>query len=409
MATYDDFDGVYFSLMSIKLFHSDCLDEIELLVVDNNPDSAHGKAVKNLASKVGARYLAASEFSGTTVRERVFLEARGDFVMCIDCHVFLHAGVVARLLTYIEENPHSKDIWHGPLVNEGLNLFTSHMDERWQQCFYGVFDSDPRCENKEGEPFEIPMQGLAMFVCKRTEWAGFNRKFRGFGGEEGYIHYKFALNGGRTWCLPFMRWTHRFPRPNGVKYTMRWEDRVRNYLIGWTEIGRDTQSIYDHFSQQLGAKLMIKVHRSLEAERASPFWLFDSIYQLHPKEAEHQSLTSSLTTWGVIDSAQIISCNDSPEDLNVALLRILKLAQRQGLPDLIVLNGLLPIESAARAELNQLLTTLKDDPEPIRYKGFEAKGSGLLYIRSEAYSEVSSKWSVSRAISDLEAAARSLS
>ena len=406
MATYDDFDGVYFTLMSIKLFHSECLDQIELLVVDNNPDSAHGKAVKNLVGNIGARYLPASEFSGTTVRERVFLEARGDFVMCVDCHVFLIQGVIARLLEYIDANPNSKDIWHGPMMGEDMKGFSTHMSERWQQGFYGVFESDERAKDIDGERFEIPMQGLAMFVCKRSEWAGFNRKFRGFGAEEGYIHYKFALNGGKTWCLPFMRWMHRFPRPNGVKYRIRWEDRIRNYLIGWSEIGRDTQSVYDHYSQQLSPSVMAEVHRSLEAERASPFWGFDSIYQLY-QENTWDALDASLLAWGINNSAQKIEYKNTEHPLNTALLRVLNLAERQHLPNVIVLTGKLPTEPDARAELNPQLRALSLGAQSVKCLQIhesDTDDAQILYIRSDAYAELKAAYSDQNITSLCEAA-----
>ena len=44
-------------------------------------------------------------------------------------------------------------------------------------------------------------------------WPGFPAAFRGFGGEEAYIHEKFRRAGGRRLCLPWLRWMHRFGRP----------------------------------------------------------------------------------------------------------------------------------------------------------------------------------------------------
>ena len=364
MATYDDFDGVYFTVMSILLFHADCLPEIELLIVDNNPDSLHGEAVATLASNVGARYLQAREFKGTTVRERVFLEAKGDFVMCVDCHVFLHQGVVMQLLDYIDKNPNSKDIWHGPLISEGHHACITHMEERWQHGFYGVFEKDPRGVDPHGEPFEIAMQGLALFVCKRSEWAGFNRKFRGFGGEEGYIHYKFALNGGKTLCLPFLRWTHRFPRPNGVKYENKWEARIRNYLIGWREIGRDPQSIYDHYSEQMGAALMAHVHTALEHEMNSPFWPFDSIYFLCESDERWAQGAAFRAHWGLTESAQRIEYDATSSGEQAAINRIHALAQRQRLPNVLILKNENEQDTNEENTVREWLAPLlEDNPE----------------------------------------------
>ena len=117
---------------------------------------------------------------------------------------------------------------------------------------YGCWDMDERGRNPDALPFDILMQGMGLFACRRSVWPGFNARFRGFGGEEGYIHEKFRRNGGRTLCLPFLRWMHRFRRPMGVPYINRWEDRVRNYLIGLRELGLPTAELESHYRDLLG-------------------------------------------------------------------------------------------------------------------------------------------------------------
>jgi hypothetical protein len=92
---------------------------------------------------------------------------------------------------------------------------------------WGIWATDPRGKDPEGDPFEIPMQGLGVFSCRKGAWPGFNPMFRGFGGEEGYIHEKFRQAGGRCLCLPWLRWTHRFGRPAGIGYSLTVEEKLR--------------------------------------------------------------------------------------------------------------------------------------------------------------------------------------
>jgi len=67
MATHNDYDGVYFSVMSLLLYHQEHLENAEILIVDNNPMSKHGEAVRGLAKRVpGVRYIAAQEYRGTS-------------------------------------------------------------------------------------------------------------------------------------------------------------------------------------------------------------------------------------------------------------------------------------------------------------------------------------------------------
>ena len=100
-----------------------------------------------------------------------------------------------------------------------------------------------------------------VFACTKTAWPGFNPRFQGFGGEEGYIQERIRRNGGRALCLPFLRWLHRFPRAHGVPYPNVLEERLRNYLIGFRELGLDEQPAVRHFTERLGAD---KVRRLLE-------------------------------------------------------------------------------------------------------------------------------------------------
>jgi hypothetical protein len=98
------------------------------------------------------------------------------------------------------------------------------------------------------------MQGLGVFSCRKQAWLGFNPNFRGFGGEEGYIHEKFRQAGARTLCLPALRWLHRFGRPAGIPYRVTVEEKLRNYLIGHLELGLSIQPVIEHFSTQAPAE-----------------------------------------------------------------------------------------------------------------------------------------------------------
>src|SRR5262249_38985211 len=140
----------------------------------------------------GGRYVRATEKIGTAPpRNRMFGEAHGDAVLSIDCHVLLVPGTVARLKRYYADRPQTLDLLQGPLVHDDLRTLASHFDPVWQDHMWGVWAVDQRAEDPEGEPFEIPMQGVGLFSCRREAWPGFNPHFRGFGGDEGYIHWKF--------------------------------------------------------------------------------------------------------------------------------------------------------------------------------------------------------------------------
>jgi Glycosyl transferase family 2 len=267
MATYDDYDGVYFSLQALRLYHPEVLGDTEFVVLDNHPDGPCAEPLKALERYIpNYRYVPVRHRQGTAVRDILFEEAAGEFVLCMDCHVFIVRDGVKRLLDYFRANAHTSDLLQGPLLGDELDTFVgSHMRPEWRDGFYGTWAVDERARDPDEVPFDIPMQGLGLFACRRTAWPGFNPQFCGFGGEEGYIHEKFRRAGGRTLCLPFLRWIHRFTRPMGSPYPNIWEDRVRNYLIGFREVGLPTNEIVEHYRKHLGSEPADRLFERIES------------------------------------------------------------------------------------------------------------------------------------------------
>jgi len=213
MATYDDYDGVYFTVQAIRMYHPEVTADTEILIIDNHPDGPGGENLKKLDGFVESyRYIPLREVKGTAVRNVLFQEANADFVLCIDCHVFIVPGALQKLMTYLESHPQCNDLLQGPVIYDDLATIRTHFEETWRGGMYGTWSLDERGQDPDAEPFAIPMQGLGLFCCRKDAWPGFNPRFRGFGGEEGYIHEKFRQAGGQTLCLPFLRWMHRFTR-----------------------------------------------------------------------------------------------------------------------------------------------------------------------------------------------------
>jgi glycosyltransferase involved in cell wall biosynthesis len=247
MPTYNDFDGVYFTLAALRNYQD--LDDTELVVVDNYGCERTKAFVENW---VKGRYVLATDAVGTAAaKNRLFAEARGDAVLCCDSHVLFAPGVIARLKAYHRDHPGTRDLLQGPILADDLQTVRTHMDPVWRDQIWGIWATDPRGEDPESEPFDIPMQGMGVFSCRREAWPGFHPALRGFGGEEGYIHEKVRQAGGRCLCLPWLRWVHRFARPDGVPYPALLKDKVRNYIIGFTEVGLDLAPVRRHFSPKL--------------------------------------------------------------------------------------------------------------------------------------------------------------
>jgi hypothetical protein len=250
MATVDDFDGVYFTITSLMIHHADVMQRCEFVVVDNQPKSKQGRLVKQWMRRdvPNGRYIAFDGPAGTAPpRNEVFKRARAAAVLCLDCHVLLTPGSVEKLIDYYREHPNCPDLLSGPLITDSGRLSATHQEPTWRDGAWGVWAIDERGVDPGGEPFEIWQQGMGLFSCRKDAWVGFHPKFRGFGGCESYVMEKFRRRGGRVLCCPWLRWSHRFPRVRGTPYAVHNQDRLRNYLIGFRELGIDPQPALEHF------------------------------------------------------------------------------------------------------------------------------------------------------------------
>ncbi len=265
MATYDDHDGVYFTIQALRMYFPICMtDEVEFIVIDNNPKGKHGEPNKKLIKWVGpnAKYIPYTHRTTTAVRNEIFRNATGQYTISLDCHVMLMPGALDALLKYYADNPDCKDIVQGPLMYDGLLGCLTHFKPIWGKHMYGRWGTNTAGLDS-GEAFDIPMQGLGVFSCETKNWRGFNNLFKGFGGEEGYIHEKFRQMGGRSVCIPDFKWVHRFARPEGVKYPLVLSDRVWNYFIGWMELqgpdGEMVNKIEEVFSKSMNGKKVAEI------------------------------------------------------------------------------------------------------------------------------------------------------
>ncbi len=255
-AAYDDFDGVFFTLESLRTFHDLARYQCEILVVDNHPAAETGDDLRHYVGsivEVPARYIPYPDPVGTSApRNQVFSAARGDVVLVMDCHVIIERGGIPALLDFFAEHPEPA-IVSGPLLMYDRKLALTHMAPVWRDGMWGIWQTDERWKTPEAEPFEIPAMGLGLFACQRRHWPGFHPLARGFGGEECYIHEKIRASGGRAWCLPRLRWIHRFHnQTRSTRYPNLWRDRIRNYILEFLDLGRDLTPIRDHFVAEKG-------------------------------------------------------------------------------------------------------------------------------------------------------------
>lgn len=252
MATYDDSKGVITTIQNIRLNNVELLERIKFVVVDNHPGTPHSTEIQNFLGWMGAghRYIPMESPVGTSApRNLAMASALTDWRMCIDSHVYFPPGAISKVLDYIDANPESNDLLSGPILKDDLTVMATHFQDVWNENMWGIWGLDEKGINPENPPFEIPAMGLGLFLCHGSAWnhvGGFSEKFKGFGGEEFYIHKKFYRAGYRCLCLPFLKWWHDFHRVTTPYPASMW-NIARNYVIGHDELGLPFDNIIKTF------------------------------------------------------------------------------------------------------------------------------------------------------------------
>lgn len=255
MVVYDDWDGFYFSIQAIRMYHREIINRVEFVVINSNPSSDQGKAVESFCKsgkiKEPLHYYNDDNLMGTATRSKIFSYAQTPYVLVIDSHVMIEAGGIKSLIDFFEAGKDNGNLIQAPLLYDHLEDGPSYFKPEWRSGMFGTWQMDER--SKGDEPFEIPSQGLGLFSCRKDAWLGFAKGHTGFGSEEGYIQEKFLQNGKKTICLPWLKWLHRFSRPSGVPYPNRRKDRVKNYVRGHLELDKPVFEILQHF-KSIGTK-----------------------------------------------------------------------------------------------------------------------------------------------------------
>jgi hypothetical protein len=222
-------------------------------------------------------------------KNKVFELARGEMVLCIDSHVLLVPGA-------LKDIPITDDLIHGPLMYCDIKNYCCEWLPVWRGYMWGIWGEYSDVLPKE--PFEIWGNGTGLMLAKKSSWLGYNKKFKGFGGEEGYIQEKYRKAGRKVMCYPSLVWMHMFDRK--IPYPLKMVDRVRNYLIGFEEIGLDISPVIEHF----GLDLIEEARRIIANEKESETYITSSFKKLIFTNAEYGANEKFVNVLDIIKAQQ---------------------------------------------------------------------------------------------------------
>jgi len=249
MANWDDPEGAWWTLCAIRQYHVPAgSTDVELLVIDDMPDKQ--SELENACRLANTRYEHFSKNKGPAhAKDSVWELAKGDYVLLLDSHVLLAACSVQYILDAIDSDLIGKDLWTGPLLNESGATIATELLPEWRGDFFGIWFTDPELPKIKIK--EIEGHGSAYTLMKREHYPYFSKNFRGFSGEELYLHQKVRNNGGKCYSHQELGWTHRFLRSRPITYTLTLNDKLRNYLVASYEMSWSIKQVCDYFKRKL--------------------------------------------------------------------------------------------------------------------------------------------------------------
>lgn len=247
MVVFDDWNGFYFSIQALRMYHAEAMKDVEFLVINTNPDSQDGKTLKKFCKsgwiKEPLHYFEDDNSMGTATRTKIFERANTPYVLVLDSHVMFPPKSISSLIGFFDGGFDQGNLIQGPMLYDSLEIAATNFSNQWRAGMLGSWEK----QNRQDNYFEINAQGLGVFACRKDSWLGFHKNHKGFGGEENTIHEKYRRNGKKTLCLSSLKWLHRFGRPSGTPYPNRWEDRVKNYFRSYLELDKPVFEIIEHF------------------------------------------------------------------------------------------------------------------------------------------------------------------
>jgi glycosyltransferase involved in cell wall biosynthesis len=117
MPHFQDWEGAWATIQSVlwEALAAGVMDKIEIVVVDQSPESEAGKKVSGyLQGWVPRSVYVPMENLGTAQgKNAVFARARGEWVLLLDCHAAIKPGSLGKMFRWMAENRFNGDLYGG--------------------------------------------------------------------------------------------------------------------------------------------------------------------------------------------------------------------------------------------------------------------------------------------------------
>jgi len=243
---------IWFTLQAIKLYHAECHNEIEVIVLDNDvkgqPHAPYPQSEREHSAKTRAlceqyttqfpcRYIHHTATAGTAAAKAAAIEAaRGDAVLVMDSHILLPLAVLRRLIDWWGEHADWNGLLHGPNLRDDIALpngrpalMGTHHKPEFVNGNWGQWQVDERVYDLSQSGFDIPLAACGLFSFRRAAWLGFVPG-EGYVPEEGTLHARYRAAGREIKCAPWLLWDHLYGHTETPAYVSNKDHRLAYYI-----------------------------------------------------------------------------------------------------------------------------------------------------------------------------------
>ncbi|MES2790111.1 MAG: hypothetical protein V4719_10845 [Planctomycetota bacterium] len=245
--------GTILTIQSHRLNNLDIRDQLEIIVADCDPQHPEAVTFRDAVARLdNVRYIAVDKSgSASQPQDRIFSEATGEIVLCIDSGARLEPDALPKLLNWLSCHPESDDLILGTRVHGNLSAASNEADAVQPGNKLGTETIACCDECVELESPEVETPDWQLLCCRKAAWLGIHLPFQEPAEEAGYIREKFELAGRRTLRAPFLKWRQRVPEPNAPAGQRSPCNPIRNRLLAALELNRPLTPIMQSIPQEI--------------------------------------------------------------------------------------------------------------------------------------------------------------
>lgn len=239
--------SIHSTLQAIRMYHSEVLNKIEIIVLDSHPMQTDGDKLKlSLLSGelrgIPVRYMANNRCTGTSYKALISEHVSTPYFLYIEPGTLLSAGSIEKLINYFDNNlDKGFGILQGVEFDFTLQNYVTHTNFEWCDGKFGHDAKDVRVELSSDNAFEVDGVRLKTFAyrvdaVKNIKLFGTKFTLNSENMDNLYCDRALRNAGLKIGCLPFLKYTCSEPSASDkVKFRIESTD-VYNYTMAFLEL-----------------------------------------------------------------------------------------------------------------------------------------------------------------------------